>query len=683
PQEGCQKAGEHYHGYGAVWVTPREMLKTAACTMVNALTLFPCHGQLNLTPKDFTSNGVKAKQGLTDGVKKSSCYRKKCGGCQNSTTRHVLVANSFWLRSGDSTDTVEGSNRTATQERDGKPGGGKGRVGYPSTGGAGWLCMSEEYVSGTVTGSQVGRPPKLDRGGHPKSRVRKLCQCMSLRTNHPVLETSPELDIRLCAYNVMHGSSLVSDCMIMTLHVDHPVLKTLSELGIDPYGNALHVDRPVVPKTPANSVSHLTSTKISPRGLAGCLLTTPRAQSSLVPDCILTMLGVDRRVNITEARCQTVCCADCLAPETSPELGIRRYVNGTARGSSGAGNVARAQYQTCAWIVRRWTGWAQNIQDWKHCLSPESDLKVLLELKIGQYVTRGPLETLPELDIGPYVDRTYLPMGLEKCALASRRTFAWHLLEEEFCKMTIRGAASGGWMEIPFVKFINSRSCGAWTGNYTVVVKDSGVSKMELAHPKWVKMKGADLCTINLLAYPLLTTVSSRQLEGMNSDETHLVGISNQSDHDASLIWAIYGILRVHKGPKLASTQYEDPKSNTQTHGMPQVHLRIDPDSWEQKPVGPDPHNLCTHHHKSLQVKNSQKDSDLGWVRKHSEMSQTRPNKTRGYPQWGLGSISKMTCFPRINPWVPMSDPHSWHALPCISNITYILFCLMQGYKTE
>ncbi|KAF8877293.1 hypothetical protein BD779DRAFT_1475300 [Infundibulicybe gibba] len=53
----------------------------------------------------------------------------------------------------------------------------------------------------------------------------------------------------------------------------------------------------------------------------------------------------------------------------------------------------------------------------------------------------------------------------------------------------------------------------------------------------------------------------------------------------------------------------------------------------------------------SLQVQNSQKDSDPGWVRKHSETSQTRPNKTRGYPQRGLGSTSKMTCFPRINPW--------------------------------
>ncbi|KAF8871630.1 hypothetical protein BD779DRAFT_1478068 [Infundibulicybe gibba] len=53
---------------------------------------------------------------------------------------------------------------------------------------------------------------------------------------------------------------------------------------------------------------------------------------------------------------------------------------------------------------------------------------------------------------------------------------------------------------------------------------------------------------------------------------------------------------------------------------------------------------------RSLQVKNSQKDSDPGWVRKHSETSQTRPNKTCGYLQQGLGSTSKMTCFPRINP---------------------------------
>ncbi|KAF8870718.1 hypothetical protein BD779DRAFT_1721232 [Infundibulicybe gibba] len=190
---------------------------------------------------------------------------------------------------------------------------------------------------------------------------------MSLRANRPVLETSPELDIRLCAYNVMHGSSLVSDCMIMTLRMDHPVLKTLSELSIDPYGNALRMDRPVVPKTPANSASHLTSTKISPRGLAGCLLTTPRAQSSLVPDCILTMLGVDRPVNIAEARCQTVCCADCLAPEMSPklgirpkhrldsvsdplemspELGIRVYVNGGVHGLSGTGPAGHGTSKT-------------------------------------------------------------------------------------------------------------------------------------------------------------------------------------------------------------------------------------------------------------------------------------------------------------------------------------------------
>ncbi|KAF8875434.1 hypothetical protein BD779DRAFT_1476065 [Infundibulicybe gibba] len=62
---------------------------------------------------------------------------------------------------------------------------------------------------------------------------------------------------------------------------------------------------------------------------------------------------------------------------------------------------------------------------------------------------------------------------------------------------------------------------------------------------------------------------------------------------------------------------------------------------------------------RSLQVKNSQKDSDLGWVRKHSETSQTRPNKTHGYLQQGLGSTSKMTCFPRINPWLIKIQSHS------------------------